>query len=622
MNSMLYPKNTASRVAMNLSGMWKIKYDFDQEGKEQEWKNGLDSHDYVPVPSSFNDLYTDKNIREYAGDIWYETELAIPELWKGRELEIRFGSATHRATVYFNGVEVGSHEGGFMPFCVPITENVLWNQKNKIVVCVNNELNKTTVPVGNTRPRPELKRVDKSKDTPSAKIQTSGGFDFFNYAGLQRPVWLNVLPQTRITDFTVVHELQGDDAIVHYEVETLGEAGTEAKILVYDEEGRQVAEAAGAAGDILVKDVRLWNVLDAYLYRFVIRLEKDGQLLDEYEEEIGIRTVAIRGTEILINGKPVYLKGFGKHEDADIIGRGFSPAVMKRDFELMKWIGANSFRTSHYPYNEEVYQMADREGFLVIDEVAAVGMITYEGMMMFAGAGVGAKPKSFFTGPEIEKLRANHIQSIQELIKRDKNHACVFSWSLFNEPETFSEEASEYFGEMFAVALEADPQKRPRTFAMEKSCSPQNVGCHKYCDFLTMNRYYGWYISGGYGIDWAEEQFREEMDQWAALPNQRPMVFTEYGTDTLPTEHKLPSVMWGQEYQVEMLRMCHGVFDDYDFVKGEQVWNFADFQTGEGTGRVNGNKKGVFTRQRQPKDSAFYLKERWDSLPLDFKAEK
>ena len=172
MNSMLYPKNSASRVAMNLSGMWKIKYDFDQVGDSADWKNGLDSHDYVPVPSSFNDLYTDKNIREYAGDIWYETELAIPEFWRGQELELRFGSATHRATVYFNGVEVGSHEGGFMPFTVSVSDQVRWNQKNLIVVKVNNELNKTTVPVGRTTPKRELHRVDKSLDTPSAKIQT------------------------------------------------------------------------------------------------------------------------------------------------------------------------------------------------------------------------------------------------------------------------------------------------------------------------------------------------------------------------------------------------------------------------------------------------------------------
>ena len=609
MESMLYPKMTATRRVVSLDGMWKVKFDFEEEGAAKGWKDGLESDDLIPVPASFNDFYTDKKYREFAGDIWYETEVVIPEEWKDKEVALRFAAATHRAVVYFNGAEVASHEGGFVPFLADVTERVRWNEKNRIVVKVNNELSKSSLPNGSVIeiPQPEGSDARKVK-------MIRPGFDFFNYAGLQRPVRLLALPKTSIDDFTVVHELDGEGARVSYQVAIRGSEKVETKVLVYDEAGKQVAEANGAEGVLSINPVRLWNVRDAYLYRFVIRLEQDGQLIDEYEEEIGIRTIEIKGIDILLNGKPVYLKGFGKHEDSDIVGRGYAPGVIKRDFELMKWIGANSFRTSHYPYSEEIYQMADREGFLVIDEVAAVGFLHFSSMAMFMGAGTGIKPTSFFEEPEIEPLRKNHLAAVRELIQRDKNHACVIAWSLFNEPETFSEAASRYFREIFEAARELDPQKRPRTFAMEKSCSPENVGCHQYCDFLTMNRYYGWYIKGGYEIAAAEVEFRQEMDAWGALTPQRPMVFTEYGTDTYPSEHKLPSVMWSQEYQVEMLEMCSRVFDSYEFVKGEQIWNFADFQTVEGTGRVNGNKKGVFTRQRQPKESAFFLKKRWEEL--------
>ncbi|MCZ9990335.1 hypothetical protein OFQ66_10950 [Brachyspira hyodysenteriae] len=90
--------------------------------------------------------------------------------------------------------------------------------------------------------------------------------------------------------------------------------------------------------------------------------------------DFGIRTVKVEGTKFLINGKPFYFTGFGKHEDSEIAGRGYNPPVIKRDFELIKWVGANSFRTSHYPYSEEIMQAADREGIVIIDEVAAVGM--------------------------------------------------------------------------------------------------------------------------------------------------------------------------------------------------------------------------------------------------------
>lgn len=98
--------------------------------------------------------------------------------------------------------------------------------------------------------------------------------------------------------------------------------------------------------------------------------------------------------------------------------------------------------------------------------------------------------------------------------------------------------------------------------------------------------------------------------------------FTEYGTDNLSGAHKLPSVMWSAEYQNEYLEMTHAVFDHYDFVQGELVWNFADFQTTEGILRVDGNKKGIFTRQRQPKDAAYLFRKRWTTLPIDFKKRK
>lgn len=176
-----------------------------------------------------------------------------------------------------------------------------------------------------------------------------------------------------------------------------------------------------------------------------------------------------------------------------------------------------------------------------------------------------------------------------------------------------------YFDKVFALARKVDPQKRPRTFAMIMNSLPQNCKCYQFSDFLSLNRYYGWYQMGGYEITDAEDAFRKEMDAWEAKEMNKPLIFTEYGADTNGAEHKLPSVMWSQEYQLEYLEMCHRVFDSYDFIKGELVWNFADFQTTEGIMRMNGNKKGIFTRQRQPKMAAYYYKKRWESMPLNYK---
>lgn len=601
-HSMLYPKTTLTRRRISMDGMWKFCLDEKAVGEKEGWMDGIPGEEMIPVPASFQDFYTEKDIREYTGDFWYETDFFVPGEWEGREILLRFGAATHRAGVYVNGILITEHEGGFLPFSADVTTVVRYDSYNKVVVKVNNELNCTNIPCGETITLPNGKKMSKPY------------FDFFNYAGLQRSVYLLALPRESVVDFDLDYAIHGKNAEVSYQIRTNGEHAVQ--LALFDAKGHCVAQKDGKEGVLYVENARLWQVRNAYLYRLRIRIMDGEELIDEYEQEIGIRTVKVEGTDILINGEPVYLKGFGKHEDSDIVGRGFNIGIMKRDFELMKWIGANSFRTSHYPYSEEIYQMADREGFLVIDEVPAVGM--FQSLMNFMEASTG-KQTAFFEKETTPVLLKAHLRAIEEMIARDKNHPSVVAWSLLNEPETTNEAAVPYFKEVFDLANKLDMQKRPRTFALIMNSLPDTCKCYQFSDIIALNRYYGWYMKGGYEICVAEELFRKEMNAWKEKKLNKPFIFTEYGADTLASEHKLPSVMWSQEYQDEYLKMTHEVFDSYDFIKGEQIWNFADFQTTEGIMRVNGNKKGVFTRQRQPKDIAYKLKERWENLPLDYK---
>ena len=600
--SMLYPKNSVSRRMVSMDGLWKFRLDEAGKGEKEGWIEGIPGEERIPVPASFQDFYTTKDVREYAGDVWYENDFFVPGEWEGREVAIRFAAATHRAVVYVNGVKITEHEGGFLPFLAKATDVVRYNAYNKVVVKVNNELTVTNIPCGETATLANGKKINNPY------------FDFFNYSGLQRSVHLLALPKESVFDFDLSYEICGKDARITYDVKTTGDHPV--YIYLYDREGNKVADGNGKQGVLEVKDARLWQVRKAYLYRLVIQISAGTEIIDEYEQEIGIRTIEVKGTDILVNGNPVYLRGFGKHEDSDIVGRGFNMGVMKRDFELMKWIGANSFRTSHYPYSEEIYQMADREGFLVIDEVAAVGL--FESLMNFMEASTGKKT-AFFEKETTPILLQAHLKAVEEMITRDKNHPCVIAWSLLNEPETSNEAAVPYFKEVFDKAHELDVQKRPRTFALIMNSVPGVCKCHQFSDIVALNRYYGWYVKGGNELSDAEVLFRKELDGWKAMNLNKPFIFTEYGADTLASEHKLPSVMWSQEYQEEYLDMTHKVFDSYDFIKGEQIWNFADFQTTEGILRANGNKKGVFTRQRQPKDVAYLLKKRWENLPLDYK---
>ena len=604
--SLLYPCESSARRVVSLDGMWRFAFDPQGQGVDKGWTMALPESITMPVPASFCDFFTDKDSREYCGDFWYETDFFVPGEWEGKDIAVRFGSVTHHARIFVNGVEVTAHEGGFLPFDAAVTDIVRYNQHNHLAVLANNELNETMLPAGRTT------------TLSNGKKMAMPYFDFYNYAGIHRPVKLMALPKERVLDFSVVHSLSGTAADVAYTVTTNGDHAV--CVDVYDG-AEKVAHADGKSGTLHIENVRLWNVHAAYLYSFVIRITDGETVVDEYREKIGIRTFEIKDGNFLLNGKAVYLRGFGKHEDADIRGRGLDLATVKRDYELMKWIGANCFRTSHYPYAEELYQMADEEGFLVIDEVPAVGFM--ESTMNFLSASQGnGKKVGWFEKETTPQLLENHKAALIDMINRDKNHASVIAWSILNEPQCTSEGTEAYFKTLFDLAHEIDPQKRPRTYAIVMMSLPNNSKGQQFADFISLNRYYGWYVMGGMNIVDAEAAFRREMDGWSMVLHGRPMIFTEYGADTMPSEHKLPSVMWSQEYQNEYLDMNHAVFDSYDFVKGELVWNFADFQTTEGIMRVNGNKKGIFTRQRQPKDAAFHFRARWTSLPVDYKADK
>lgn len=599
-NSFLYPVETRTRRVVDISGIWKFKIDKNNEGRKNGWKDGLGDATLMAVPASYNDIFTDKDIREHVGDVWYEYDFYIPAEWKDFNVDIRFGSATHRAIVWVNGQEVARHEGGFMPFSGRLNDVAKFGEKNKVVVVVNNELDYTTIPCGTVKTQPDGKKL------------LFPFFDFFNYAGLHRPVKLVATPKESVYDITINTDIEGTKGIVDYQVITTGDSPVIIELL--DEEDKVVATGEGKEGRIIIDNVRLWEPGNAYLYTFNVKIVDGDKLIDEYPLPIGVRTVEVKGNRILINGKAFYFKGFGKHEDFDIHGRGYNPVVNLRDFELLKWIGANSIRTSHYPYSEEFMRMADRMGLVVIDEAPAVGL--FDSLMNFLEAGIGSKEKkvNFFEREEVKtKTLENHKDAIREMILRDKNHPCVVMWSLANEPDTTHEASAAYFKEIFEYARSLDVQKRPMAFVNIMMAPFGKCKVHQYSDVILLNRYYGWYVMGGPQLPYAIEAFKQELKGWETTG--KPIIITEYGADTMAGVHKLPSTMWSEEYQVEYFKAQHEVFDSCDSIVGEQMWNFADFQTTEGIMRVDGNKKGAFTRNRQPKAVAHLLKERWSKIP-------
>jgi beta-glucuronidase len=588
---MLRPQDSAIRERKPITGLWRFALDPSGEGRAARWFAGpLADAREMAVPASFNDIAADATVRDYFGDVWYQTTVRVPHGWDGRRVVLYFESATHRATVWVNDAEVVSHEGGYTPFEADVTDHVRAGDEARVTVVVNNTLSFQSIPPG------------VIEDTPAGKRQRYW-HDFFNYAGIHRTVWLYTTGPTYLTDVTVVTRLDGGTGIIEYATgASSGDAAV--RVILRDAAGRQVTDGSGASGTLTVDGVHRWAPGDGYLYDLEVRLaDAAGALLDSYHCSVGVRTVAVSGNRFLINGEPFYFTGFGKHEDLAVIGKGHNDAFMVHDFELLKWIGANSFRTSHYPYSEDVLDYADRQGIVLIDETAAVGINMGLGGGIFGGQGY----TTFSPDTINDDTREVHAQAIRELVTRDKNHPSVVLWSIANEPESDTEGAEEYFRPLFELTRQLDPS-RPVGFVNVMLAPYGKCRVSQFGDVLMLNRYYGWYVNTG-DLPAAELAWEEELRGWAS--EGKPIIITEYGADTYPGLHALASQPWSEEYQVEYLDMNHRVFDRIDAVIGEQVWNFADFATTSGIMRVGGNKKGVFTRDRQPKAAAHALRRRW-----------
>lgn len=591
---MLYPQQNDHRDKLDLCGIWDFKIDPDRIGEKDGWPLGLEHPRPIAVPGSWNEQYED--LYTYLDLAWYVTRTFVPPSWQGRRVFIRVGSANYQGTVYINGEKAGSHEGGHLPFAFEITGLLRWGAENVVAISVENELKPTRVPSGN---------MSSPFSTMTSSLRTT--FDFFPFAGIHRPVVLYALPQTHIEDLTVVTHIDGAAGRVALTARLSEAADTQGTVTLGGGAEPITADlefkAGVATAEVRVANARFWSDTDPYLYELTVATASD-----RYTLRIGIRTIAVDGGQILLNGQPVRLNGFGRHEDFPASGKGLNLPLLVKDYQLMRWTGANAYRTSHYPYSEEEMQLADREGFLIIDEIPAVSLQfdTEEAMA--------------------ERLRVC-LQQVDELVARDKNHPSVVMWCVANEPMPRNlglaggasaqggPDPAEAPGKAFLETL----LRRARELDGTRLVTLVTImggptSWMEHCDVVCMNRYWGWYLLGGQ-LEQARAGLERELDgiweQW-----RKPIILTEFGADTMAGMHGHPSVMWTEEYQADLIRIHLEAAAARAFVAGMQVWNFADFAVVQSIMRVGGlNMKGVFTRTRQPKMAAHVLREFWANGP-------
>lgn len=583
---MLRVRDSISRHSTVLDGVWNFKVDWDNNGLENNWAAApLVDPITMPVPASYNDITVDTKIHDHVGYVFYERTAFAP-LYGDDRFILHFGSVTHEGVVFVNGTEVARHTGGYLPFEADITDYVNPGEEFRLTVAVDNRLSWQTIPPG---------LVTKDDSGNDKQIYWH---DFYNYAGIHRSVTLYTRPAVHVSDVTITTGIDGADGTVTYDV--VAEGAASVKVLVLDAAGQEVAAAEGAHGEVRVENADFWAPGHGAMYD--LEITADG---DVYVQPFGIRTVEVRKGQFLINGKPFYFRGYGRHEDNNTVGKGHSDALMIHDYEIMKWQGANSFRTSHYPYAEEEMDYADQQGFVVIDETPAVGI-----NMGIGGGIAGAQGYTTFSPDTVnDATREVHAQVIRDLIARDKNHPSVVIWSIANEPESDTDASYDYFKPLAAVAREADPT-RPISYTNVMMAPADKDKIAELFDVVMLNRYFGWYLDTG-NLQDAEKHLREELDKWVKRLPDHPIIFTEYGPDTMEGNSDFFRRPWSEEFQIDNIGMFHHVFDDYANVVGEQMWNFADFQTTPGIMRVGGNKKGMFTRDRKPKPNAYVVRDRW-----------
>ena len=576
----------SGRETVDLSGFWHFKTDSQKKGEEQKWfeQTSFAGWDKIYAPASWNEQSSE--YMWYMGTAWYAREFFAPTGWSDKLVFVSFEGVNYNAKVWVNGFFVGEHEGGYTPFAVNAEKALRFGDNNVVVVMVDDTLTKKTIPPG------------------EGMNQTY--FDFFQYGGIHREVYLLTVHKIHIRDVWVRTNIKEFDGILDIDIDALSELEKEhfckVNLKIYD--GNELVAESRVSymasphtpkslyQKITLKAAKFWSPESPNLYTLKVSIMLDEQEIDRKDVRFGIRTVKVEKGKILLNGRPVFLKGCARHEDFPVLGKATHGAVLRKDYGLMRELGCNSYRTTHYPYSKTNLDLADEYGFLVILETPAVGF---------------RKTIGRFDDPEIiEKVK----RVTKETIKRDRNRPSVIMYSLFNEPDSEQEDFRTLLQEAKNEANKTDPT-RPVTFVSDR---PLNDLCLDIVDVLCHNFYFGWYTLYG-DLAAAEKKLSETLDEIHRRFPDKPIIVTEFGADAIDGVHKDPPEMWSEEYQAELIKIYWKVFLSKDYVVGGHIWNFADFKVGQSPGRTTLNRKGIFTRTRDPKASVKVVKELFANTP-------
>ncbi|AOW21970.1 glycoside hydrolase family 2 protein [Urechidicola croceus] len=560
--------NVESRNTTNLNGDWTVIIDptgtgdWRQVWKEKKPEKKTDFYEYsfegsptMKVPGDFNSQMVEITYLE--GIVWYKKEFTHTTKSNKRNF-IHFGAVNYVADVYLNGEHIGSHEGGFTPFQFEITDKIK-SGKNALVVKVNNKRLKNGLP--------------------------SLGFDWFNYGGITRDVNLIETSKCYIEDYHIQLEKHSDNEVLGW-VQLNGVSKSEKvkiKIPELNIEYETISNKNGLAEVKFSGEFELWSPQNPKLYSVIIKSKND-----EVTDEIGFRTIEIKGKEVLLNNKPIFFKSVNIHEENPYKA---AKAYSEEDaLILLNWakeLGCNMVRLAHYPHSEHMVKLAEKMGLMVWSELPVYQHIE-------------------FSNPDVpQKMDL----MMKEMIRRDRNRAAVVLWSLSNETYSFTENRDNALIELTKQCKLLD-DTRLITHVINNQGYDNNTfnvwdTLYNHVDIIALNEYLGWYVP------W---QGKPSETKWKFV-NDKPVFISEFGGESLYGSNYGPkdeAASWSEEYQEKIYQDQIEMFNNVPNLIGVCPWILVDYRS---SGRMHPvyqkgyNRKGLISENGEKKKSWYIMKE-------------
>lgn len=550
-----------NRAVTSLNGQWQYLVDIREAGYSTRtpfYKNLIPRSDSELIEYKFTDQQVldvpgdwnsqSERLDLYEGLVWYKRDFTYA-VHPGRRLFLYFGAANYKAEVWLNGQSLGRHEGGFTPFQFEVTGKVQ-DGSNLLVVAVNDRRAADAVPA----------------------LQ----YDWWNYGGLTGDVLLIETLETFI-DQARVGLVKGSltEAEVSLELDGPAKAGKTVTVMVPELSFKRTisTDAAGKAVFRFTGRFRLWSPSDPHLYDVAFSMDEET-----LRDRVGFRSIEAKGERILLNGRPVFLRGICMHEE---VPQRRSRANGEADARmLLGWareLGCNFVRMAHYPYHESFPRLADEMGLLVWEEIPVYQRIDFE------------SPKTLDVARNM----------LGELIRRDANRASVIIWSVGNETPimpartkfltTLAEDARRADGTRLVSAALYFGGYRDGVVTIDDPLSTA-------LDVVSVNEYIGWYYP------W---QGAAKDNRWrVSVP--KPLLMTEFGGEALYGNPGRADALnsWGEEYQAELYRRQLEMLARIPSLCGTAPWILADFRSpvrSQLTYQNGWNRKGLISDRGQKK---------------------